>query len=204
MTETASPILTPWSNFYVMTGSAAAALTGLMFVVITLVTGAERLRKAPDGVSMFSTPTVVHFGTALLVLAILSAPWHSLAYPAALLGLAGLYGVVYVLRVTFLTRRQSVYSPDIEDWIWHGILPFVAYGAILAAAIMLSAIPVGALFALGGGGVFLIFIGIRNAWDIGTYIAVGGLDEPPRRVSATRFRAAVDATWPAARPLARS
>ena len=179
MTETASSILTPWSTFYVMTGSAAATLTGLMFVVITLVTGAERLRKAPDGISTFSTPTVVHFGAALLVSAILIAPWHSLVHPATLLGLAGLFGVVYILRVTFRTRRQSVYSPDIEDWTWFGILPFVAYSAILTAAILLSAIPVGALFALGGSVVFLIFIGIRNAWDIVTYIAVGGLDEPP-------------------------
>jgi hypothetical protein len=44
MADVASSVLTPWSNFYTMTGSAAAALTGLMFVVITLVTGVERLR----------------------------------------------------------------------------------------------------------------------------------------------------------------
>jgi len=38
-------------DFYAMIGSAAAALTGLMFVVITLVTeaGQERVRRAPDG-----------------------------------------------------------------------------------------------------------------------------------------------------------
>jgi hypothetical protein len=40
MTHSAPSFLSAWSNFYVMTGSAAAALTGLMFVVITLVTGA--------------------------------------------------------------------------------------------------------------------------------------------------------------------
>ena len=30
-------MLTDWSNFYVVTGSAAAGLTGLTFVVIVLV-----------------------------------------------------------------------------------------------------------------------------------------------------------------------
>ncbi|MBV9232567.1 MAG: hypothetical protein JO030_00880, partial [Candidatus Eremiobacteraeota bacterium] len=35
-------LLAHWANFYVMIGSSAAALTGLMFVVITLVTNMER------------------------------------------------------------------------------------------------------------------------------------------------------------------
>ena len=33
--------LPTWQNFYVIIGSAAAALTGLTFVVITLIAGAE-------------------------------------------------------------------------------------------------------------------------------------------------------------------
>ena len=179
MAETASSILTPWSNFYIMTGSSAAALTGLMFVVITLVTGVERVRRSPDGISTFSTPTVAHFGAVLLVSAILNAPWRSLEYPAALLGLAGLYGIVYLWRVTHRTRQLSSYSPDFEDWAWFSILPFVAYGAILAGAIVLFVVPVRGLFAIAAGTVFLIFIGIRNAWDVVTYLAIGIDDEPP-------------------------
>ena len=178
MAETAS-VLTPWSNFYIMTGSSAGALTGLMFVVITLVTGIERSQRTRDGISTFSTPTVAHFGAALLVSAVLSAPWRSLVYPATLLGLAGLYAVVYVLRVWYLTRRFTAYRPDLEDWVWYTILPLVAYGAILVGAIVLPAIPVGALFALAAGVVLLIFIGIRNAWDIVTYIAIEGPDKSP-------------------------
>jgi uncharacterized membrane protein len=162
-----------------MTGSSAGALTGLMFVVITLVTQVERLRRSRDGVSTFSTPTVAHFGAALLVSAVLSAPWPSLVYPATLLGLAGLYAVVYVLRVMYRTRRLTAYTPDLEDWTWYTILPLAAYGAILVGAIVLPAIPVDALFALAGGVLLLIFIGIRNAWDVVTFIAIGGPDEPP-------------------------
>lgn len=179
MTETASSVLDPWSNFYIMTGSAAGGLTGLMFVVITLVTGVERLRTNRDGLSTFSTPTVVHFGAALLVSAILSAPWHSLLSPATLLGLAGLYGIVYVLRIMNRTGRLTEYKPDLEDWVCYTVLPLVAYSAILAGAIALFAMPVKALFALGGGALLLIFIGIRNAWDIVTYIAIEFYGKPP-------------------------
>ncbi|MBV8117920.1 MAG: hypothetical protein JOZ01_08060, partial [Candidatus Eremiobacteraeota bacterium] len=80
MAENASALLVPWGSFYVMTGSSAAALTGLMFVVITLVMGTQRLTQSRDGVSTFSTPTVVHFCSALFVSALLAAPWHALTY----------------------------------------------------------------------------------------------------------------------------
>ncbi len=61
------PLFTAWSNFYIITGSSAAALTGLMFVVISLATGSRFVRQAGDsnaGFATFSTPTVVHFCAA--------------------------------------------------------------------------------------------------------------------------------------------
>ena len=176
MPETASSALVPWSAFYAMTASAAAALTGLMFVVITLVTGVERLRRSPDGISTFSTPTVVHFCVALFTSAILIAPWRSLSQPAAVLGVAGLFGIAYVFRVMHLTSRLDGYAADAEDWTWYTVVPFVSYGAILAGAIVLTVRPPEAMFVLAGGILLLIFAGIRNAWDVVTYIAIG---EPP-------------------------
>lgn len=170
MAETLSSILTPWSSFYILIGSAAASLTGLMFVVITLVTGIDRLRRNPDGIGTFSTPTVVHFGTALMISALLSAPWHTMVLPAVVLGITGLSGIVYIARLMHRARRLSTYTPDLEDWLWYTILPYVAYGVILVGAIGLRVIPVDAMFALGAGSALLIFIGIHNAWDIVTYI----------------------------------
>jgi hypothetical protein len=179
MPEAVASLLGPWSSFFVMTASAAAGLTGLMFVVITLVSGTDRLRRAPGGVSAFSTPTVVHFCAALLVSATLIAPWRSLLGPATVLGLAGLAGVAYLLRVILLTKRLVDYQPDIEDWAWYTLLPFFAYGTILAGAIALPAFAINALFVLAAGVALLIFIGIRNAWDIVTYIAIGKPSDPP-------------------------
>ena len=172
MAETASAFLTAWSSFYVMTGSSAGALTGLMFVVITLVTRTERAEDTHAGISTFSTPTVMHFAAALLVSAVLIAPWRSLVHASVVVALIGLLGVGYILRLMHRTRRLTFYTADLEDWAWYTILPFVAYGAISAGAIALSASPVQALFIVAGGVVLLIFIGIRNAWDIVTYIAI--------------------------------
>jgi len=124
MADTASSFLTAWSSFYVMTGSSAAALTGLMFVVITLVTGRERpAADAHDGIATFSTPTVMHFAAALLVSAVLSAPWPSLVSAGVVAALIGLCGVVYILRVMYRTRRLTMYTADLEDWTWYTIFP---------------------------------------------------------------------------------
>ena len=77
-----SPLAT-WQNFYTIIGSAAATLTGLLFVVITLIAGVRaRVPSPSSGIAAFSTPNVWHFGAALLVAAILSAPWQAL-WPAA-------------------------------------------------------------------------------------------------------------------------
>lgn len=172
MAETASPLLAEWSSFYVMTGSSAAALTGLMFVVVTLLTRTESVEDTLAAVTAFNTPTVMHFAAAFLISAVLVAPWHSLVHAGAAATLIGLIGIAYILRVMHRTRRLAVYTADVEDWTWYTILPFVAYGAISSSATALTAIPARALFILAAGVVFLIFIGIRNAWDIVTYLAI--------------------------------
>jgi hypothetical protein len=84
-----------------------------------------------------------------------------------------------MLLLTYRARRLTAYRPDLEDWIWYTILPLVAYGAILVGAIVLPAFPIDAMFVLAAGVVLLIFIGIRNAWDIVTYIAIELPDNPP-------------------------
>ncbi len=173
MPEAAPPLLASWQQFYEMAGASAAALTGLMFVVISLVRGWEAA-SSRDGIATFSTPTVLHFGAALLVSAILLAPWHSLTVAGGLVALVGLYGLVHIVRVILLTRRLTSYNADVEDWAYYTILPFIAYGVICGGAIASTAAPEKALFAIAAGIVLLLFIGIRNAWDIVTFLATGG------------------------------
>jgi hypothetical protein len=125
-----------------------------------------------DGVETFSSPTVVHFCAALLISGILSAPWNSLVGPNIMLALMGAYGLVYAGRVVLRMGRVSVYSPGFDDWFWYAIMPLLGYAAIFAAALLFVALPRQALFAFAGSTMLLIFLGIRNAWDTVTYIAV--------------------------------
>ena len=165
-----SPLAT-WQTFYVIVGTAAATLTGLMFVVITL--SARTREPGPSGaLGAFATPNIVHFGAALLVAAILNAPWQALWNPGLLLGLCGLGGVIYVVIVLRRARQQTDYQPVLEDWLWHTVLPLVSYIAFVAAAMVLPGNPASALFVIGAATVLLLFIGIHNAWDNVIYIAI--------------------------------
>src|SRR5262245_1787238 len=163
--------LAAWESFYVIAGSSAAALTGLQFVVIVLGAEVNGLASAAT-TRAFATPTIVHFSAVLLVSAILSAPWHALSGAALVLGVLGAAGLAYAVIVIRHARRQTHYAPVLEDWIWHGALPVLAYGALLAAVFVLRSRPEGALFVIGGAAVLLLFIGIHNAWDAVTYIAL--------------------------------
>ena len=171
MPEAAVAPLTAWGNFYVIMGSSAAALTGLVFVVITLVAG-TRESLSGDGTSAFSTPTVVHFCAVLGVAATLSAPWQALWEASFLLGLSGLAGTAYVVIVARRMRRQAAYRPVLEDWLWHVVFPLVSYVALIAAALVLPSNPAPTLFVVGAATVLFLFIGIHNAWDTVTYIVV--------------------------------
>ena len=166
----ASP-LAAWESFYVIVGSSAAALTGLQFVVIALIAESGR-RSTSKEITAFGTPTIVHFCAVLLIAAIVSAPWGALSSAALALGTSGLGGAVYSAIVVRRARQQKGYKPLVEDWLWHAVLPALAYSALLAAATRLSGSPAPALFVIGAAALLLLFIGIHNAWDTVTYIAV--------------------------------
>src|SRR5262249_52132121 len=118
----------------------------------------------------FGTPTVVHFGAVLLLSALLSAPWGGVDMPMLLIGLCGAAGFGYVILVARRTRQQTEYSPVFEDWLFHVLLPAIAYGMLAAAAYVARARFNQALFGIATVTLLLLFIGIHNAWDTVTYL----------------------------------
>jgi hypothetical protein len=177
MEEAARSPLAAWETFYVIIGSSGAALTGLQFVVIALIADVKA-RTTARQIDAFSTPTIIHFCAVLLVSAILSAPWHGLSKVSFALGACGVVGVLYGVIVVRRARLQTGYRVVFEDWLWHAVLPLIAYALLFMAAVLLPSYPQRVLFLVGAAALLLLFIGIHNAWDTVTYIAVGGLQTP--------------------------
>ena len=176
-TMVARDILLAWENFYIIVGSSAGALTGLQFVVMALVADSPA-RTDTDTIDTFGTPTVVHFCAVLLVSSILSAPWQALSHASGAIGICGAAGVIYSLIVVRRARRVTAYRPELEDWIFHCVLPLLAYVTLLVSAVALTFRHVPALFGVGFFTLILLFVGIHNAWDTVTYVAVA-LKGPP-------------------------
>src|SRR3989442_3553741 len=150
-------LLAAWESFYVIVGSSSGGTVPVL------------------GVSVFSTPTIVHFCSALLVSAILSAPWGALSQAGLAIALTGLAGLVFTVVVAVRMRRvesQTDYRPVLEDWLCHLLLPLVVYVALVFAGMMLRDRPTTSLFGIGAATLLLLFIGIHNALDTVTWIGL--------------------------------
>lgn len=157
-----------WESFYVIVGAAAGALIGLQFVVMTLLADKPQL-ASPEAGAAFATPNVVHFSAALLLSALMRVPWHSIEGAASAWGIVGFAGVVYLVVVIRRMRAQHTYRPDREDWIYHVILPLIAYALLLACAFAATSHTEDAEMGVAAATLLQLFIGVHNSWDTIVY-----------------------------------
>lgn len=163
--------LQAWHEFYFLLGTSAAALTGLMAVVISINPDTIADRPA-SGVRAFVTPTMVFFTTAFAVSALLLVPQLSLRSLAVLLAVTGIAGVAYLVWAR--GHHYYLHGPaelDAEDWTFFIGLPYLGYLLLIVAA-------VGIWLHAGFGAptlaittMLLLVIGIHNAWDLVIWLA---------------------------------
>jgi hypothetical protein len=170
MEQATHSLLTGWANFYVIVGSSAAALTGLQFVVLTLINQTQTGASARE-IRAFGTPTIVHFCVTLLISAVMSAPWDAVLHVGFCLAGCAVAGLAYSITIIWHARKAA-YRPDAEDWIWYTALPTVAYACLLAAAILIRWQPERSMFLIAGTALTFLFVGIHNAWDTVTYVTM--------------------------------
>ena len=168
--------LAKWDSFYVIVGSSAGALIGLQFVVLTLIAQRPPVNFGEAG-SAFGSPTVVHFCAALFLSALLHVPWQTITPAAILWGAVGFVGVFYSAIVFRRMRRQVVYKPQFEDWLFYTILPLVAYATLALSSFAAFSCEREALFGVGGAALLLLFDGIHNAWDSIAYHVFASVSE---------------------------
>ena len=166
-----------WVEFYLIVGGAAGALTGLMFVVVSVGPHVITERTAPQR-RAFITPVLVYFVCALSISACMTMPTMTPSALATLLLLGGVCGLGYVvwIRVYPLWRAGKL---GVDDLIWYVTLPIVGFLALVAAAVAVAvhidySLEIVALAAL----IFLV-TGIRNSWDLILWMAQRPKDGSP-------------------------
>jgi hypothetical protein len=173
-----------WQNFYILAGTAAATLTGLMFVAVTF--GASLVtRETAQTTRAFLDPTYLHFVQVLLTACLLTiptlAPW---SLGCALIGV----GACRLVRLHWVFRQyreaQRKYG-DIEasDWVMSIALPLVCHLLLMATGVGFVLRLAPALDALALVTISLLFIGIHGAWELFVWMAMAVGErrrEPPR------------------------
>ena len=162
-----------WDNFYIMAGTTAGSLIGLLFVAITLGGGTLSTPRGLSGTDAFLTPTLIRFSGVLFNCLAVLAPWPS-AWPVGIiLGLSGLAGLGYQIHVILARRKVKFVSPD-YDWLdstLFSVAPALANVSLVAGAAGLIAEQSFAAYAIAGAITVLLFAGIYGAWDLTLYIA---------------------------------
>ena len=168
--------LAGWDNFYVIIGSSAGGLTGLTFVVIALIRESGQGVK-PTGLGAFVTPTIVHLCGVLALAAFMSMPHQNGTTLSIGLAIGGLAGVIYGCLIGISMYRIGIgatrYVPVREDWIWNVVVPTLAYAALVGmAALIWDRLTRQALYGVAVLALALLFISIRNAWDLAVWMSL--------------------------------
>ena len=162
-----------WGDFYIMLGPAAASLIGLLFIVVTLTSGADR-EKVMRGQALYMTPMVVQFAVVIIIASVALAPDQPVPVVAVAVGLGALLGLGNALRDSlgiWGLRKNEDAVPHWTDFWWYGVAPAGVYLALAATDVAILTQASLATEALAVTSLLLLLVAIRNAWDLITWIA---------------------------------
>jgi hypothetical protein len=161
-----------WENFFYLIGSAAGALIGIMFIVITLTAGHEP-RRVSRGAPVYVTPIVFHFAVVLVVSLTSEVPGLTVPVVAVLLGVSAIAGLAYsaVTAIRLCGKGWEDPIPGWSDKCFYGFLPATIYVALLGATGAVWIAERKAPFIIGAIMLGQLLLGIRNAWDLATTLA---------------------------------
>lgn len=162
--ESAARVLEHWGDFYLLVGTAAAALLALLFVAVSLGTGYLTEQRAA-ATRTFYSPIVIHFAIVLFLSAIALVPSHHRIFFVVFIGGAGLVGLGVSMFTTIQLLRNN-WTQFLVDRLGYGLLPAIAYVALITAAILLQTGHAISLDAFAGALLLLLLVNIRNAWDL--------------------------------------
>ena len=158
-----------WQTFYLMVGSSAAALIGLLFVVITL-SGEVDPSKAGAAQGTFLTPTVLHFAIVFVISCAAVAPKLPPALMAAATAVPALVGLAYAVAAVVRLATGKISAPHWTDYAFYGVLPAGCYLWLLVTACGVWQEAAFAEPSMALGMVALLLLAIRDAWDLATWL----------------------------------
>jgi hypothetical protein len=162
-----------WSEFYLLVGSAAAVLIGLVFVVVTLMDDRPR-SSVLYGSQLYMGPVVLHMSFVLVVSGAALAPGITpsrFALLAAVISLWGFgRGVFSIVGLTRLWKDKAAHVHGSDIW-YYGVIPCILYIAMAGVAAAFWAGAGWSTYGLAAVIAGLVLISIRDEYDLVTWLA---------------------------------
>lgn len=161
-------MLDGWHEFYILLGTAAAALVALLFVAASI--GASLLSNARGGPTRtYTSPIVFHYTYVLLLSLVALIPINTDWSLAAVIGVTAAIALAYSCFI-FVRVMRGV-AVDLDDRLSYGAGPLAAYAAALAAAVLVFERSAVGPPLLAGALILLLLVNIRNTWDLTLFFA---------------------------------
>ena len=161
-------MLDGWHEFYILLGTAAAALVALMFVAASIGAGYLSAERA-GATRTFTSPIIFHYTYVLFLSLAALVPINTDTSLAAIIGISAAAGFVNSIFILVRVMRSS--ATDIADRFGYGASPLAAYAAALAASVFVFERSNVGPPLLAGALVLLLLVNIRNAWDLTLFFA---------------------------------
>jgi hypothetical protein len=170
-----------WGDYFFMLGSSAAALIGLMFVVVTLTAGRDR-REVEGGKRLYTSPVVWHLAVVLVVSAGAIVPTMVPRLFGAATGALALLGVWVGGRSAIGIGRTRMSGADtfFDIW-WYGLIPAAVYVGLGGAAAGIFTGQQWGTDAVAAALIALLLVSIHAEWDLVTFLAPMAADGARRK-----------------------
>jgi hypothetical protein len=161
-----------WNDFFFLCGSAAAGLTGLMFVAVTF--GSKLVTKESMAqVNVFLSPICFHFVQVFFLCCVAEIPMSNSKVLGGIVLLSSAWRSLKVVRSIKVMKVTSQHDQEIEflDWLICVYFPIVAFTALVGAGVGFVLQAQWAIYVFSASILTFLLVGILGAWEMLIWIA---------------------------------
>jgi hypothetical protein len=163
-----------WRDFYILAGTAAATLVGLLFVGLSLHLRAVLARPEVRGLARV---TLANFGLVLFVSLFLTIPQSASATSPFLVG-SGLFSLAVITPTVVAAGRSRTRTLRRRQLVSRFVSSVLAYGGVIVAGVLLGRGSDAAAFSwLLAATLVLLVVSLRNSWDLLVSVGAATLED---------------------------
>jgi hypothetical protein len=160
-----------WGEFYLLAGSAAAVLIGLIFVVVTLMQDRPR-SSVLNGSRLYMGPVALHVSFVLVLSAAALVPGISPSGYAVISAAVSVWGLAR--SVSGIIGIRALTGADTPHWtdVWfYGVLPSLLFMVLAGVSLAVWMERPWAAHGIAAAVTAALLLTIRNEWDLVTWLA---------------------------------